>query len=212
VQVRGLAMPRRRRPQPAAREVRARLLVLLTVALVAILPACRDGAEQVDDASVGHPAAVSTPPAPTPAEKFAAYLASVEKWRAPANAQLRRFNKAVKQSSDTCCSGWDHVAAVGRTTARRYKRTADELAAISPPPGLVRPHQAYAAGWRTDAQAIDDIAAAYKHPSAYTNWNSLYAPFRATDRTVTRYRIALIAYATREGFKIPRWVHTIGGA
>jgi hypothetical protein len=87
---------------------------------------------------------------------------------------------------------------------------ADKLARIVPPPELARAHAAFAAVWRMDGATYSDLASVLAHHD-YLDWDVFNARFRQADASVSRYRLALIAYAAKYHLKLQPWVRKIGG-
>ena len=150
--------------------------------------------------------------AATPKQEFAAFLANVQPLRKKSNSLLDHCNTFIGKvnSFDSTYSGWD--AAV-RCLKRQHKldtRLSDALAAIVPPPHLRHAYLAYVGAYRLDAQVDGEVAQTLRARQLF-NWDTYNGRYRQHDDAVSRFLVAVIAYAASNGFGVPGWVHHIGG-
>ena len=192
-----------------------RRLVFILALLAGLASACGGGG---NDASQGAQTISSSTPssaAPSTAatdprqQELDVYLAAVAKPRQAGNLSEGRASKFFRNVHLHGYDGWDAAAAQSRRTAFTVTQVADKLARIVPPGELARVHAAYAAIWRADAATYTDLASVLGHHD-FLDWDLYNSRFRQDDRAVSRYRLALIAYASKHNLRLPPWVRTIG--
>jgi hypothetical protein len=105
------------------------------------------------------------------------------------------------------------MAAAVSKAAKETAADSNELAALVPPAALARAWAGYVAGIDSEARVLGRMAGdAKRQDSAAINaWSSVEVPElqRAGNKT-SAFRLALIAYAARNGLKLPGWAKKIG--
>jgi hypothetical protein len=188
------------------------LLALIVVAA----PACGG---QVDSASSG--TQTMSPSTPTGASSSSTsdtglrqfeldtYLDAVYLPWCTGDASERRASRAFTKVSPHGYDGWAPAAAQSRRTAVATTRVADELATVVPPGDLASVHAAYATFWRDDSMIYADLASVLRH-NDHLDWSVYNARWHDDDRSVSRYRIAVIAYASTYHLRLAPWFRKIG--
>jgi hypothetical protein len=185
-------------------------LLLIPVLLAGALSGCNNLSSSttftVLSASTAPP--TTQPPALGSQAELSAYLARVEQVRKQGDATIDKANRVLNHIDSTPDSTWNAAGRQLHRFATRVKHASDRISAIVAPHQLMGAHLAYARRWREDSLVMAAIAVQLHQHTSLVGNNSLA---NASQRTVSRYRVALIAYAARHHLHLPRWVHHIGG-
>lgn len=191
--------------------------VLLMLCVSAALAGCgggSGGASSTTPTNTTSPTGDSTTAAkktPSKATQLWGFLAQVKPIRLQYNVWNDRAGKTLSQIYNVCCTGWTAAnIKVNRKAGKIAREDADELAAIQPPAQLRRAYLAYVDTYR-QAGEIDAAFASQLASRQSFSWQTWYDNWDAEQVPVTRFRIALIAYAAANHIPLPAWAHRIGG-
>jgi hypothetical protein len=158
---------------------------------------------------------VSAPTTTTALSKHQVMDAALTHFLARVKPIRHRFNQLDDRLNElkllnVCCTNWTAGERLYKVAAKQAKRAADKLAALQAPKPVERVYLSYVGSYR--AAGLTDSELAYTlHQQQSFSWVSFNSQWNAQGAPVTKFRVALIAYAAANHLRLPRWVHTIGG-
>jgi hypothetical protein len=141
------------------------------------------------------------------------FLSEFRPIRERGNAAINSMEAVINKTDTSDPAALSRMAAAVSKAARETGGESNELAGLVPPAEIARAWADYVAGIDTEARVLARMAdnAKQKDEAAINAWPSTEVPElqRAGNKT-SAFRLALIAYAAKNGLKLPVWAKKIG--